>query len=148
MLLAVCLVNPFVLVEIGEAREHERELVAQTVVARERAQLAREMHDMVSHWVSLIAVQAGALQTNAADRATGEAAATVRRLSVRTLDDATVQVLGDDTHLGVTITKGGGFRVHLRLDIRMPDVDGLTLLREIRPARFRPPELSRPVRNR
>ncbi|MFC0106068.1 histidine kinase [Kibdelosporangium aridum] len=47
------------LAEINEAREHERELIAQTVLAKERAQLAREMHDVVSHQVSLIAVQAG-----------------------------------------------------------------------------------------
>lgn len=40
------------LVEVKEAREHERALYAQTVLARERAQLAREMHDVVSHQVS------------------------------------------------------------------------------------------------
>lgn len=45
------------LVEIEEAREHERQLHSQVVLARERAQLAREMHDVVSHQVSLIAVQ-------------------------------------------------------------------------------------------
>lgn len=54
------------LAEISEAREYERLLTAQSVLAKERAQLAREMHDVVSHQVSLIAVQAGALQV--ADR--------------------------------------------------------------------------------
>lgn len=39
------------LVEIEESREHERLLHSQAVLARERAQLAREMHDVVSHQV-------------------------------------------------------------------------------------------------
>jgi len=75
------------LVEVEEAREHERALHAQTVLARERAQLAREMHDVVSHQVSLIAVQAGALQVAAKDPDAREAARTIRTLSVNTLDE-------------------------------------------------------------
>ncbi|MFF0087628.1 sensor histidine kinase [Streptomyces canus] len=71
------------LAEISEAREHERLLTSQSVLARERAQLAREMHDVVSHQVSLIAVQAGALQVATRDAGTKEAAATIRRLSVQ-----------------------------------------------------------------
>lgn len=75
------------LVEVKEAREHERALYAQTVLARERAQLAREMHDVVSHQVSLIAVRAGALQVAAKDADAREAARTIRTLSTRTLDE-------------------------------------------------------------
>jgi signal transduction histidine kinase len=75
------------LAEISEVREHERLLIAQTVVAKERAQLAREMHDVVSHQVSLIAVRSGALQVSAKDPAVKEAASTIRRLSVQTLDE-------------------------------------------------------------
>jgi signal transduction histidine kinase len=75
------------LVEIGEVREHERQLVAQTVLATERAQLAREMHDVVSHQVSLIAVQAGALQVSTGDPEAKQVATTIRRLSVHTLDE-------------------------------------------------------------
>ncbi|MFC9065669.1 MULTISPECIES: sensor histidine kinase [Streptomyces] len=73
--------------EAEEAREHERALHAQTVLARERAQLAREMHDVVSHQVSLIAVQAGALQVASRDPDAREAARTIRSLSVNTLDE-------------------------------------------------------------
>lgn len=73
--------------EISEAREQERLLTAQSVLAKERAQLAREMHDVVSHQVSLIAVQAGALQVGSPDAETRRAAATIRRLSVQTLDE-------------------------------------------------------------
>ncbi|MGW7170054.1 sensor histidine kinase [Streptomyces sp. NPDC054884] len=73
--------------EITEAREHERLLLAQGVLAQERAQLAREMHDVVSHQVSLIAVRAGALQVGSRDPETKEAACTIRQLSVQTLEE-------------------------------------------------------------
>jgi signal transduction histidine kinase len=75
------------LVQVEVAREHEHALYAQTVLARERAQLAREMHDVVSHQVSLIAVQAGALQVSAKDPDARDAARTIRTLSVNTLDE-------------------------------------------------------------
>ncbi|GGN60135.1 two-component sensor histidine kinase [Streptomyces albiflavescens] len=75
------------LAEISEAREHERLLTAQSVLATERAQLAREMHDVVAHQVSLIAVQAGALQMGTQDAETREVAATIRRLGVQTLEE-------------------------------------------------------------
>ncbi|WP_320778331.1 sensor histidine kinase [Streptomyces sp. CRN 30] len=75
------------LAEISEAREHERLLTAQSVLSSERAQLAREMHDVVAHQVSLIAVQAGALQVGTRDEETRQAAATIRRLSVQTLEE-------------------------------------------------------------
>ncbi|WP_208921605.1 sensor histidine kinase [Streptomyces capitiformicae] len=78
--------------EIEEAREHERTLHAQAVLARERAQLAREMHDVVSHQVSLIAVQAGALQVATKDANAKEAARTIRSLSVTTLDELRTMV--------------------------------------------------------
>ncbi|GKQ41393.1 sensor histidine kinase [Streptomyces sp. A012304] len=80
------------LTEIEEAREHERTLHAQAVLARERAQLAREMHDVVSHQVSLIAVRAGALQVATKDADAKEAARTIRSLSVTTLDELRTMV--------------------------------------------------------
>ncbi|BFV56448.1 histidine kinase [Kitasatospora sp. CMC57] len=75
------------LADLQEAQEHQRELHAQTVLARERAQLAREMHDVVSHQVSLIAVHAGALQVTTSDPAAKDAGRTIRTLSVTTLDE-------------------------------------------------------------
>ncbi|MET9666640.1 histidine kinase [Streptomyces sp. NPDC006475] len=75
------------LAEISEARDHERMLTDQSVLAKERAQLAREMHDVVSHQVSLIAVRAGALQVGSPDAEVKEAAATIRGLSVQTLEE-------------------------------------------------------------
>ncbi|MFF3501485.1 sensor histidine kinase [Streptomyces sp. NPDC003247] len=75
------------LAEISAVREHEQLLITQTVLAKERAQLAREMHDVVSHQVSLIAVQAGALQMISRDAEVRDAASAIRRLSVHTLDE-------------------------------------------------------------
>lgn len=73
--------------EVKEAREHERRLDAQAILAKERNQLAREMHDVVSHQVSLIAVQAGALKVSTTDPNAKQAAENVRQLSVNTLDE-------------------------------------------------------------
>lgn len=73
--------------EVKEAREHERRLDAEAILARERNQLAREMHDVVSHQVSLIAVQAGALMVSTTDPDAKQAAENVRQLSVNTLDE-------------------------------------------------------------
>lgn len=70
-----------------QAREHERQLDAQAILAKERNQLAREMHDVVSHQVSLLAVQASALRVSTADPDAKDAAENMRRLSVDTLDE-------------------------------------------------------------
>ncbi|MEM6107825.1 histidine kinase [Mycobacterium sp. 050272] len=73
--------------EIARVRRHEEQLLVERALARERADLAREMHDVVSHQVSLIAVQSGALQVTAHDDTTAQAARTIRALSVQTLDE-------------------------------------------------------------
>lgn len=75
------------LVEIDRAHRHEQELIVDKALARERTNLSREMHDVVSHQVSLIAVQAGALQVTAPDEETARTARTIRKLSVQTLDE-------------------------------------------------------------
>lgn len=77
----------FRLREVTEAREYEQMLLTQQALAAERAQLAREMHDVVSHQVSLIAVQAGALQMQSKDSEVKDSASTIRRLSVKTLEE-------------------------------------------------------------
>lgn len=69
----------------GQAREQR--LLTDNALAVERAHLAREMHDVVAHNVSLIALQAGALRMTASDPAAAESARTIRSLSVRTLDE-------------------------------------------------------------
>jgi signal transduction histidine kinase len=78
--------------ELTESRQSERVLLAGSVLAEERARLAREMHDVVSHQVSLIALQAGALRVTTDSPATRETAATIRALAVRTLDELRVMI--------------------------------------------------------
>jgi signal transduction histidine kinase len=73
--------------ELANSREREKALYAETVRAAERTKLAREMHDVVSHQVTLIAMQAGALQVATSDEASKETATTIRRLSTRTLEE-------------------------------------------------------------
>ncbi|MEW2222529.1 histidine kinase [Streptomyces sp. NPDC006990] len=73
--------------ELTESRHREAELLAERVVATEREQLAREMHDVVAHQVSLISVQAGALQMTCCQDSSRDLARTVRELAVRTLTE-------------------------------------------------------------
>ncbi len=79
--------------ELATLRDHERALHAQTVIARERARIAREMHDVVSHQAGLIAVQAGALEVTARDPDVKEVAGTLRGLAVATLEELRSMIL-------------------------------------------------------
>ena len=118
--------------EITEARAHEEQLTLQNVLAKERAQLAREMHDVVSHQVSLIAVRAGALQVSTRDPDSKEAASTIRQLSVRTLDELRHMVnvlrasgsrpteLTPQPTLGQLAELVGGSAVDARLELGVP----------------------------
>ncbi|MER5727534.1 histidine kinase [Streptomyces sp. NPDC002138] len=72
---------------LRSSRAGERRLLADQVLAAERARLAREMHDVVAHQVGLISMQAGALQLTTDDPRAGESARTIRELSARTLDE-------------------------------------------------------------
>lgn len=73
--------------ELARTQERERQLLAERAVAEERARLAREMHDMVSHQVSMISMQAGALQMSSAEPDSQEIGRKIHRLSRVTLDE-------------------------------------------------------------
>ncbi|UZI31171.1 histidine kinase dimerization/phosphoacceptor domain-containing protein [Streptomyces sp. VB1] len=74
--------------EITESREREHRLLARHTLATERARLAREMHDVVAHKVSLISLQAGVIQVAEPDApAVRKAAGVIRDLSVETLTE-------------------------------------------------------------
>jgi signal transduction histidine kinase len=71
----------------AERAERERDLRAAEAVARERARLTAEMHDVVSHRVSLIVLEAGALGLTSADQATLAAAERIRAAGCTALDE-------------------------------------------------------------
>jgi signal transduction histidine kinase len=73
--------------ERAERAERERYLLAEQARAQERARLAGEMHDVVTHRVSLMVLQAGALRMTATDEATRQAAEELRAAGCQALDE-------------------------------------------------------------
>jgi signal transduction histidine kinase len=71
----------------AERAERERDLLAEQARSEERARLAGEMHDVVTHRVSLMVLQAGALGITATDEATRRAAEELRAAGVQALDE-------------------------------------------------------------
>jgi signal transduction histidine kinase len=79
----------------AEQAESERELRAEQARAAERARIAREMHDVLAHKVSLIALHAGALEVNAdAGSAQVEASAAIIRSTAHQTLEELREVLG------------------------------------------------------
>lgn len=72
--------------ELAASRDREQRLRDDAVRAEERARLAREMHDVVSHDITLIAMQAGVLAAGGSADAQ-ETARVIRQLSTRTLEE-------------------------------------------------------------
>jgi len=73
--------------ERAERAEREQHLLAEQARAEERARLAGEMHDVVTHRVSLMVLQAGALRMTAKDEATRQAAEDLRAAGCQALDE-------------------------------------------------------------
>ncbi|GAA3355705.1 sensor histidine kinase [Saccharopolyspora gregorii] len=67
--------------------ERERDLLAERAVGAERRRIAREMHDVVAHRVSVISLQAGALTMTAADERTEQVAEVIRVSSSAALSE-------------------------------------------------------------
>ncbi|SDF50891.1 Signal transduction histidine kinase [Blastococcus fimeti] len=74
--------------ERAEKAEAERELLARDAVLTERTRIAREMHDAVGHRVSLMVLQAGAIEMAAQDPdRVGQLAGQVQTAGRRALDE-------------------------------------------------------------
>ncbi|SED04169.1 Signal transduction histidine kinase [Amycolatopsis tolypomycina] len=130
-----------VLRERADEAERTRTLLADRAVFAERRRIAREMHDVVAHRVTAVALQAGALSLRAPDEATGQAAETIRATSALALDElrGILRVLRDapageaeDTGPGVLASledlvdgvAATGARVELSLPDPLPAVAG------------------------
>ncbi|MFJ9783215.1 sensor histidine kinase [Amycolatopsis sp. NPDC101161] len=87
-----------VLRDRAEEAERARTLLADQAVFAERRRIAREMHDVVAHRVTAVALQAGALSLRAPDEKTEQAAETIRATSATALDElrGILRVLRDD----------------------------------------------------
>jgi signal transduction histidine kinase len=89
----------------AELREQERRetMLREEMTRRaERSRIAHEMHDVLGHRLSLLSLQAGALEVSAPT--TGEAAAAVRTTAKQSLDDLR-QVIG-------VLRDGRDFQLH------------------------------------
>ncbi|MCF3121017.1 MULTISPECIES: sensor histidine kinase [Streptomyces] len=75
------------LTDLAATQHREQWLESQRAVTRERARLARDMHDTVSHHVGIIAVQSGALSATEPDAARRADIDVVREHSVRALEE-------------------------------------------------------------
>src|SRR4029078_11002764 len=62
--------------------ERERDLVAREAVVEERARIARELHDVIAHHLSMIVLQAGAARRvlDGADPSAPEGVGTIQRV--------------------------------------------------------------------
>jgi signal transduction histidine kinase len=67
--------------------EHEQHLLAEQAVGAERTRIAREMHDVVAHRVSLIVLHAGGLEVSTTDQRAVEAAELIRHTGRQALGE-------------------------------------------------------------
>ena len=70
-----------------ERAEREQHRLAEQARAEERVRLAAEMHDVVTHRISLMVLQAGAIGVTATDTATKEAAEDLRAAGCQALEE-------------------------------------------------------------
>jgi signal transduction histidine kinase len=78
--------------DLRQREQRERELRDEVTRQEERSRIAHEMHDVLGHRLSLLSLQAGALEVSASPAA-GEVARTVRTTARQSLEDLR-QVIG------------------------------------------------------
>jgi signal transduction histidine kinase len=71
----------------AERLQLEQRLQAERATARERARIAREMHDVVAHRVGLMVLHAGALEVSLTDPAAAQQAGLIRETGREALDE-------------------------------------------------------------
>jgi signal transduction histidine kinase len=71
----------------AERLQREHRLQAERATARERARIAREMHDVVAHRVGLMVLHAGALEVSLTDPAAAQQAGLIRETGREALDE-------------------------------------------------------------
>jgi signal transduction histidine kinase len=103
------------LTDRAERAEREQELLAEQARADERVRLAGEMHDVVTHRVSLMVLQAGALRITAPDDATRTAAEELREAGCQALAELRDLV-------GVLRTQGGDDSEEPTDAVHLPDL--------------------------
>ncbi|MGW7575201.1 sensor histidine kinase [Streptomyces sp. NPDC054765] len=109
--------------DLTRSLRREDRLLADRVKTTERARLAREMHDVVAHQVSLISLQAGAVQVSTEDAEARAGARTIRELSVRTLEEL--------RHMVGVLRADGGEAAEARGLAPQPDLEELPRLIEM-----------------
>lgn len=109
--------------DLTRSLRREDRLLADRVKTTERARLAREMHDVVAHQVSLISLQAGAVQVSTEDAEARAGARTIRELSVRTLEEL--------RHMVSVLRADGGEAAEARDLAPQPDLEELPRLIEM-----------------
>ncbi|MCX5204515.1 histidine kinase [Streptomyces sp. NBC_00237] len=87
--------------ERAERLEREQSVRTEQARAQERARIARDMHDVVAHRVSLMVLRAGALEISAADERTAQEAELIRTTGKEALAQLR-SVLGVLTEAGTT----------------------------------------------
>lgn len=94
----------------AEQADREQELLFERIRREERDRIAGEMHDVVTHRVSLMVLQAGALQAKAPDETVRSAAADLRAVGVKALEELRdlVGILHSERQIGSAARTGPG----------------------------------------
>ena len=103
--------------ERAERLERERYLLAEQAVSVERTRIAREMHDVVAHRVSLIVLHAGGLQVSTAEPSSATTAELIRETGRHALGELR-EILG-------VLREDSGTFVKKRLQHEIEDIQEL-----------------------